>query len=226
MDTNINNYIEINNITFKYQKGKTVFQNFSLQLNRGESTVIKGKNGCGKTTLTKIIIGILKPNYGYVKIFGQDTKSLTLGQTGGMVGYVFQYPERQIFSTSVMEELTFPLNFKGYDKIKVNERAKKLIEIFELEHVKDSYPFFLSYGEKRRLAIASVLMNNPGYIILDEPTSSLDSKMIEILSRMIDKLKAEGIGFLIISHNDYFIKRHGDRIIYMGEGDIISDTKL
>lgn len=224
MDTN--NDIEIKNITYKYEKGKTVLENFSLQINVNESTVIIGKNGCGKTTLTKLIIGILKPSFGYVKLFGQDTKDLTLGQIGENMGYVFQYPERQLFSTSVMDQLTFPLIFNGYDKEYANERAEKMIKIFELEKVKNSYPFFISYGEKRRLAIASALMNKPRYIVLDEPTTSLDSERIKILSKVIDKLKIDGIGLLIVTHSEDFTKRHGDRIINLGEGAILSDEKL
>jgi energy-coupling factor transport system ATP-binding protein len=225
-DKNDTNDIEINNITYKYKKGRTVFEDFSLRINSNESTVITGKNGCGKTTLTKLIMGILKPNFGYIKIFGQDIKNLTLGQIGEMIGYVFQYPENQIFATSVVEQLTFPLVFKGYDSEYVNERAEKLIETFDLQKVKDLYPFFLSYGEKRRLAIASVLMNKPRYVVLDEPTASLDNERIEIISEVIDKLKFEGIGVLIISHNDFFTKRHGDRIINIGEGSVLSDEKF
>lgn len=227
MDTKIkHNNIEINDITYKYQKGRSVFNNFSLQLDVNESTVITGKNGCGKTTLTKLIMGILKPDEGYVKLFGQETKNLTLGQIGEKIGYVFQYPERQLFSTSVMDELVFPLMLRGYDKEEVDKRAEKMLELFELKHVKSSYPFFLSYGEKRRLAIASVLMNNPKYIILDEPTASLDNERLEILSQVIDKLRVEKIGFLIITHNEYFMERHRDRIINMEEGEIISDKRL
>lgn len=222
----MDNNIEISSITYNYKKGRTVFENFSLKIKNEESTVITGKNGCGKTTLTKLIMGILKPQLGDIRIFGHNTKDLSLGQTGEMIGYVFQYPERQLFATSVLEELTFPLVFKGCEKNDANERAEKMIEIFQLEKVKDSYPFFLSYGEKRRLAIASVLMNNPKYIILDEPTASLDSERIEILSDVLDKLKEKKIGILIISHNENFVKRHGDRIINIEGGCIVRDEKL
>lgn len=222
----MDNNIGINNIKYKYYKGRTVFEDFSLQIKNEETTVITGKNGSGKTTLTKLIMGILKPQFGDISIFGHNTKKLTLGQTGEMIGYVFQYPERQLFATSVMDELTFPLIFKGFKKEDANERAEKMIEIFQLEKVRGSYPFFLSYGEKRRLAIASVLMNNPKYIILDEPTASLDNERIEILSDVIDRLKEKKIGILIISHSESFIKRHGDRIINIEGGRIVKDEKL
>ena len=209
----MNNTIELNNISYKYPKGRKVFDNFSLNFKNGETTVLTGKNGSGKTTLTKLIMGILKPSFGEVKVFGQSTASLSLSSIGEMVGYVFQYTERQLFSTSVVEELTFPLLFKGYNKEETMDKAEEMLEIFDLGKVKNSYPLFLSYGEKRRLAIASVLMIGPKYLILDEPTASLDKERIDALSEVLDKLKKRNIGMLIISHNKDFIERHKDKVI-------------
>jgi len=219
----MSNCIEINNISYKYNKGRTVFKDFSLNLNCEESTVLVGKNGSGKTTLVKIIMGILKPQLGEIKIFSQDASNLSLGKTGELIGYVYQYPERQLFATSVMEELTFPLIFKGKKREEAYEQAEEMIKVFDLEKVKNSYPFFLSYGEKRRLAIASVLMNKPKYLILDEPTSSLDTERIEALSCVLDELKNKKIGILIISHNKDFIRRHGQRVINLEGGIIAND---
>lgn len=222
----MSNCIEINNISYKYSKGRSVFNDFSLKLNCEDSTVLIGKNGSGKTTLAKIIMGILKPQFGEIRIYGQDANDLSLGKTGEMIGYVFQYPERQLFATSVMEELTFPLIIKGKKKEEAYEQAEEMIKIFDLEKVKDSYPFFLSYGEKRRLAIASVLMNKPKYLILDEPTASLDADRIEALSNVLDELKNKKIGILAISHNKDFIKRHGQRVINLEGGRIADDLKF
>lgn len=216
----MNNKIEINNISYEYHNGRRVFNNFSLQLNNGETTVLTGKNGSGKTTLTKLIMGIIKPYSGEIKIFGQRINGLSLGSTGEIIGYVFQYPERQLFSTSVMEELTFPLIFKGYNKEETFEKAEEMLEIFDLKKVQNSYPFFLSYGEKRRLAIASVLMIGPQYLILDEPTASLDKERIDALSEILLKLKKRNIGMLIISHNKDFIKKHKDRELKLEGGQI------
>jgi len=157
---------------------------------------------------------------------GNELRNLTLGRTGELIGYVYQYPERQLFAQSVVEELTFPLIFKGVTKEEANLRAQNLIEIFSLEKVKNSYPSFLSYGEKRRLAIASVLMNQPKYLILDEPTASLDAERIESLSSVLDNLKSEKIGILAISHNKDFIKRHGQRLINLEGGKIKDDISL
>ncbi len=214
----MNNTIEVKNISFEYPRGRKVFENFSLNLKNGETTVLTGKNGSGKTTLTKLIMGILKPSIGEIKLFGQSTKKLSLAGIGEIAGYVFQYPERQLFGSTVMEELTFPLLFKGQNKGETMAKAEEMLRIFDLEKVKNSYPFFLSYGEKRRLAIASVLMAGPEYLILDEPTASLDKERIDALSEVLDNLKKRNIGMLIISHNKDFIERHKDRIINLEGG--------
>lgn len=220
------NYIEIKNISYKYNKGRTIFDNFSLKLDCEESAVLSGSNGSGKTTLTKLIMGILKIQSGEINIMGNRLRDLSLGRTGELIGYVYQYPERQLFAQSVMDELTFPLIFKGVSKKEADYRAQNLIEIFSLEKVRNSYPFFLSYGEKRRLAIASVLMNQPKYLILDEPTASLDSERIESLSSVLDNLKSKKIGMLAISHNKDFIKKHGQRRINLEGGKITDDISL
>jgi len=214
--------IIIDKISFSYinhNKEVKVFDKFSLILNNGEVTFLTGKNGSGKTTLTKLIMGIIKPTSGSIKLFGSDTSDMTLGQIGQIIGYVFQYPERQLFAPSVMEQLIFPLTFKGVSKEEAVEKAEEMIKLFQLTKVRNSYPYFLSYGEKRRLALASVLMSNPKYLILDEPTTSLDKERILVLSEVLNSLKAKKIGMLIVSHNNDFIKSHGDRIIELG-GDL------
>jgi energy-coupling factor transport system ATP-binding protein len=218
-------FIEINNITFEYSNGRRVIENFSLNINSEEFTFITGKNGSGKTTLTKLIMGILKPQSGEIYIYGKSIRGLSLGQIGQDVGYVFQFPERQLFATSVIEELTFPLLLKGERKGDIFERAEELIRLFELENIRASYPGLLSYGEKRRLAIAAVLMNNPKYLILDEPTASLDNDRIEILQKTLFKLKERKVGLLAISHNKSFIDNLAQRVINLEGGKITGDEK-
>jgi energy-coupling factor transport system ATP-binding protein len=219
----MNNYIEINNVSFSYINGKSIFKDFSLKLDCEETTILTGKNGSGKTTLSKLIVGVLKPQLGNIMILGESSKSMSLGRIGELIGYVYQYPERQLFAQSVIDELTFPLIFKGMDKEIVYAEAEEMIKLFELDKVKNSYPFFLSYGEKRRLAIASVLMNKPKYLIMDEPTASLDHERIESLSLVLDMLKEKRVGVLIISHNKDFIENHGQRILHIEGGNVVND---
>lgn len=218
-------YIELKNINYKYNNGRIVFQDFSLKLNCEETTILTGENGSGKTTLTKLIMGILKPQSGDIFIFGKNSKKISLAEIGKILGYVFQYPDLQLFAASVLEELIFPEQFKKRDEKITLLKAEDLMRVFQLEDLKDSYPPLLSYGEKRRLAIASILMNDPKYLILDEPTSSLDQERIETLSLVLKKLKKKGVGSLIISHDKKFINENGERIIQLEGGRIISDAK-
>lgn len=168
--------------------------------------------------------GIFKPDSGSILIDGKETKDMSLGQIGKKIGYLFQNPQNQIFSTTVYEELTFALEFKSVDKEEVEYKANKMLELFYIKHVKDSLPYKLSQGEKKRLALAAMLINNPEFLILDEPTTGLDVKRINILSDVLDNLKKEKeIGMVIISHDKDFIDYHADRIIKMSKGDIIDD---
>lgn len=219
----MNKCIELNNVSFSYTNRKSIFKDFSLKLDCEETTILTGKNGSGKTTLSKLIVGVLKPQLGDIMIEGENSKSMSLGRIGELIGYVYQYPERQLFAQSVIDELTFPLIFKGMDKEIVYAEAEEMIKLFELDKVKNSYPFFLSYGEKRRLAIASVLMSKPKYLIMDEPTASLDHERIESLSLVLDMLKVKGVGVLIISHNKDFIENHGQRILHIEGGNVVND---
>ncbi|MEL7646903.1 MAG: ABC transporter ATP-binding protein [Sedimentibacter sp.] len=218
-------FIELKEISFSYKKGRNIFDGLSMTLDCKESTVITGSNGSGKTTLAKIIMGILKISSGEITIMRENAAHMSLGKTGELIGYVFQHPERQLFAASVFDELTFPLMIKGTAAAEASARAQEMLDLFELDKVRDSYPHFLSYGEKRRLAVAAVLMNKPKYIILDEPTASLDAKRIDTLSRVLKKLEDENIGMLIISHDREFTKRHGQRIIELEGGKILNDVR-
>ena len=219
----MDNLIEIKNMKYQYHKDKKLFEKFSLQLDCKRTTVITGNNGSGKTTLSKLIMGILKPLEGDIILFGDNSKKMTLSEIGKGIGYVFQYPERQLFTTSVIDELTFAQLLKGEKKEAVMEKAEEMIELFALEKARDVYPFFLSYGEKKRLAIASALMNNPKYLILDEPTASLDKDKIINLSMILNKLEEKNVGKLIITHDKNFIKEHGERVIHLDGGRIVKD---
>lgn len=218
--------MNIKNLSYAYPKGRAVFEDFHLTLLQGQVTMLTGRNGSGKTTLVKLMMGILKPQQGEIFLFNQSIKGLSLGEIGMRVGYVFQYPEKQLFASKVLDELSFPLLLRGGDKEVVYARAEEMIKTFELEKIREVHPFLLSYGEKRRLAIAAVLMNDPEYVILDEPTSSLDEERVDLLSEVIEKLKDAGKGMLIISHHEAFVNKHGERSIQLEGGKVIRDVLL
>jgi energy-coupling factor transport system ATP-binding protein len=219
-------YIEAKNICFTYPKSKKqIINNMSLKLYKDDFTAIVGSNGSGKTTLGKLLTGILKPNTGEVLICGNNSKNMTLGQCGRKVGYLFQNPGRQIFAASVKEELSFVLEFKGIDKEVIEKKANDMLKVFDLMHLKDEFPFNLSRGEKQRLALAAILVNDPEYLILDEPTTGLDFERIKILSHVLNKLRKRKIGIAVISHDEEFVENHAARIVQIEGGEVIGDQR-
>lgn len=215
--------IEIKNINFAYPKSDSLFNDFSLDLNMREATFLIGENGSGKTSLSKLIIGILKPSSGLISIDNKKVDQSSLGEIGKTIGYVFQNPDHQIFGQSVIEEMSFVPILLGEDKEKTIIKADKLLDSFGLLHKRESLPFTLSFGEKRRLAIASSLMREVKYMILDEPLVSLDKENINIIKSTLNELKKMGIGLLVISHNKDFVDEYADRILKIQDGRIAYD---
>ena len=217
-------YIQANNISFGYPRGKKVIKNLSISIFKEDVTAIIGHNGGGKTTLGKLLAGILKPLDGEVLICREDTKKLSLGQVGKKIGYLFQNPSRQIFTSTVEEELLF-IN-KLMDKSMTNAygEVERLLQFFDLDSKRHELTFNLSYGEKQRLALSAILMNKPEFLILDEPTTGLDEVRKNKLSRYLKELKEEGVGMIIISHDLDFIDIHATRRIEIARGEIIVNT--
>src|SRR5690606_12458880 len=134
-------------------------------------------------------------------------REMPLSEIGSKIGYLFQNPEKQFFTNTVYDELSFVLKIKGYDDEYIKDKVEKKLKLFQLKGLEKSSPFLLSQGEKQRLAIAAILINEPQYLILDEPTTGLDNRRKEILLKILTKLKNRGIGMTIISHDDEFIGR-------------------
>lgn len=217
-------YIQIGNISFLYKKEKTIFDGFSLDLPGDKISVILGDNGSGKTTLTKLIMGILKPLDGNVFIDRKNNRDLSLGEVGKSIGYLFQNPDHQIFGTSVLDQLVWSNYILGEDKENYTEKANNLLNEFGILDLKDRYPFYLSMGEKRMLALASVMMRDIHYLILDEPTSSLDSERVDILIDKLKYLNGKGIGALVITHDFDFAKAIGHKIFHLEDGRLKDET--
>jgi energy-coupling factor transport system ATP-binding protein len=213
-------FIRADDVSFSYAGKKPVIRNMNLRFNRGEFTAIMGPNGCGKTTLGKLMVGILKPVSGSIFINKKDITTMSLGEAGAQIGYLFQNPEFQIFATTVMEELTFILRLNDIDEDQIIRQVERVLSLLNLNDKRDSITFNLSYGEKQRLAIAGILLNKPDYLILDEPTTGLDIVRKEILLSTLYELLDEGIGMSVITHDEKFVKNFTGRLIKMNEGRV------
>ena len=219
------NFIELKELSFGYTSNKTIIKRLNLKISKDEVTSIVGSNGSGKTTLGKLMMGILKPTIGGVYILDEDVSQMSLAQVGSKIGYLFQNPEKHFFTNTLEEELGFILKFKDVNELSIQQQIDELIEIFELNHLRKSSPLLLSQGEKQRLAIATILINKPEYLILDEPTTGLDIERKRELLNQLNQLREEGIGMTVISHDQFIIEELSQRVIKIHRGEIIDDQR-
>ncbi len=214
-------FIQVNQMSCSI-KGKVILTDINLKLEQSQCVALVGPNGSGKTTLGKALAGILPFQKGSIYLQNESIKEKSLSSIGTVIGYLFQNPEKQIFASTVAEELSFALKYKGFPADEIEKSVDDMLRRFELNHLKNASTYFLSQGEKQRLAIAALLMNHPQYLILDEPTTGLDSKRKEQLGHLLDSLK-DKVGMLLISHDKSFIRRHAYQTLKMEGGQILHD---
>ena len=209
--------IDVKSVTYSYPMTNIpVLVDFSMQLDRGEIVAVTGRNGCGKTTLTKLLVGILRPTSGRISIDGLDASGMDLFEIGRRAGYVFQNPNRQLFCDTAFNEVAFGLRNLGLDESQTADKAEYYLEYFDLSRYRETYPGKLSFGEKQRLALAAVIALGTNYIILDEPTTGLDARRQRELGELLVKLRRElDCGIVIVSHKADFIARYADRELVM-----------
>jgi len=209
--------IKVENITYQYPDAcARVISGFSACFEGGEITAVRGRNGCGKTTLSKLMVGILRPAEGRVLIDGADIRSQDLFEIGQKAGYVFQNPNSQLFCDTVYNEVAYGLINQGLDNALISEKAGYYLGYFGLSQHRDDYPGNLSLGEKQRLALAAVLALGTDYLVLDEPTTGLDIYRRRELGGILCKLRQDtGCGIVLISHEPDFIAKFSDRELVM-----------
>lgn len=216
--------IEIKDLSFSYDNDKFI-NNLNLNIENGEMLGIMGNTGCGKSTLVQLIAGLIKPDNGQIIIDGDNitNKKFDKATLRKKLGIVFQFPEMQLFEQTVQKDIYFGLKkFRLSDEEKY-KRAKDILALLNLDFdkIKDKSPLALSGGEKRKIAVAGILVCNPKYLILDEPIAGLDSDSRENFMNLLVKLKETGITIIIISHNADYIAEYCDRVIVMDNGQIV-----
>lgn len=212
--------IRLENISYEYKKSGFRLECGFLELYAGENVLITGPVGSGKTTLSKLMCGILKPHTGSVLINGTDSRTLSLGRIGQTAGYLFQDPQKQLFTATVWEEILFADSVKGTDLFAAAERADGLLKKFGLYGLKDRSVYRLSIGEKQRLALCAVLMQGARYLIMDEPGTGLDCENRSLLYETIKELNEAGIGTAVVTHSREMIERFGARQIRVLSGKV------
>lgn len=209
--------IKLDDICFAYDS-TPVLKHFSTEIADGEFVVIKGDNGCGKSTLLNIINALEFAEIGTYTFDGTviDKKAMKNEQFAKAfhqkIGYVFQNTDAQLFCSSVYDEIDFAPRQMQLDEAEIAKRVDDMLKLTGTEHLKERAPFHLSMGEKKKVAVASVLAMNPQVLILDEPMNFLDKKSRQWLVEFLNQMHAVGKTIIIVSHTDDFDKM-ADRII-------------
>lgn len=217
------NQIELRNASFSYPNGTLANEDLNLIVREGERVAIIGQNGAGKTTAVKLMNGLNKPTKGDVFVNGINTRERTTAQISSMVGYVFQNPDDQIFKTTVRDEIEFWMRYKQLPEDEVERRTARATELSGIGEYFDKNPYEIPYTAKKFVSIASVLVAETPYLILDEPTAGQDALGVERLARLMDTLEKEGRTIVAITHDMEFVADFFGRVIVMADKHIIAD---
>jgi len=216
--------ISIKNLIYAYSDGTEALKNIDLDISKNESIAIIGQNGAGKSTLLMHLNGILKGNNGSIKIFDKNLKNKKREEIIKEVGVVFQDPDDQLFMPTVFDDVAFgPLNM-NLPEDEVRKRVNDALMMVDMPGYEKKYPQHLSFGEKKKISLASVLSMDPEIVALDEPTANLDPKSRRDLIKIIRNLKAEGKTIIIATHDLNVIPGIVDRIYILNKTIIAEGT--
>jgi energy-coupling factor transport system ATP-binding protein len=215
--------IEVEDVHYVYPSNVEALKGVSLTVKDGEFVAIMGQNGAGKTTLVKHFNGLLKPTQGTVRIDGVDTRKASIAELARNVGFVFQNPDHQLFSETVEEEISFALKNFGFKSEVIEKRLEWALNLLGLTQYRKTSPFLLSGGERKRVALASVLAWDPKALVLDEPTIGQDHQQKENLRQFIVQMQAQGKTVVTVTHDVEFVAECNPRVLLMKEGKIVAD---
>lgn len=215
-----------NGLTFGYPGQRMIFENFNFSINAGEMVALVGQNGTGKTTLINLITGFLQPQSGHLTLGDRSLDSLSVKERAEKIGYVLQDPNQMISKTMVFDEVVLGLQLRGISQEEQEQRVKKILQVTGL------YPFrnwpisALSFGQKKRVTIAAVLVLQPQVLILDEPTAGQDlahyAKMMDFLRKMNRQLD---VTVLMVTHDMNLMMSYADRTLVLDGGRLLANSK-
>lgn len=216
--------IKIENLTFSYER-ENILENLSLEIDKGEIISILGPNGAGKSTLAKLMCGFLRPDSGKIILTGKDSKDLSIKEIADKVGFILQNPNAMISKTMIFDEVAFGLRVRGVAEDVIEKKVHDALEICGLYSFRKWPISALSYGQRRRVTIASILVLDPEVIIMDEPTAGQDFHHYTKMMEFIRKINKEyDLTILMISHDMHLIEEYTDRALVIGDKKILADT--
>lgn len=212
--------IKFEEVSFGYENKETI-KDVSFHITKGEFVAIIGSNGAGKTTISKLSNGILKPTSGRVLVKGKDTRTTKTSELAKTIGFLFQNPDRQLCHNTIREEIQFGLHCVLKDAGEINRRVEKTLETFGLSGEND--PFSMSRGERQRIALASVLAVEPEILVLDEPTTGLDYRECIHIMELIKELNHGGVTIIMITHDMEIVNDFASRVLVISGGRLMAD---
>ena len=216
--------IEVSHVSYGYNKERLALSDVSFDICRGEKISIVGKNGAGKSTAAKLICGIIRPQSGEVKINGEDYMALSIRDIGCIVGYVMQNPNQMLVKDIIKDEVGLVMQLHGFAQEEIDKRTERVLRMCDLYGMRNWPVGVLSYGQKKRITIASILGLQPDVIILDEPTAGQDYKRYTEIMSFIDELNRDfGITIVFITHDMHLAIEYTDRSIVFADSKCIAD---
>ena len=215
--------LEMRDVKFSYESGKEILHGVSFKINKGEMVSIVGRNGAGKTTISKLICGFYKPTEGQILFNGRDLINDTIKERAEKIGIVMQNPNQMISKTMIFDEVALGLKVRGVPEEEIKNRVFKTLKICGLYEFRNWPISALSFGQKKRVTIASILALNPEVLILDEPTAGQDFKHYTEIMEFLKELNQKGVTIIMITHDMHLMLEYTNRAIVLSNGLKLAD---
>ncbi|MDE6203105.1 MAG: ABC transporter ATP-binding protein, partial [Lachnospiraceae bacterium] len=216
--------LKVEDLYFSYVEGSPILQHIHFDIKKGEMVSIVGKNGAGKSTLSNLICGFYKPTKGKILLNGEDIAPLSIKERGEKIGLVMQSPNQMISKPMIFDEVALGLAVRGVPEEEIKERVYRTLKICGLYPFRNWPVSALSFGQKKRVSIASILVMNPEVLILDEPTAGQDYRhYTEIMEFLKEINETYGITIIMITHDMHLMLEYTDRAIVIADGHLIAD---
>lgn len=212
--------IRFENVTFGYSEKRLILDDLTFHIPQGDFVALIGANGAGKSTISRLVNGLLHPTKGHVYLNGKDTLKTPSSTLARDCGFLFQNPDRQICENTVKDEIAFSMKAQGWPSDRIEERTREVLETFDLDP--EWFPFSRSRGERQRIALASVLACQPQLLILDEPTTGLDYlECIRIMDYVTRLNQEKGVTVLMVSHDMELVQSYAKNVLILNHGKIL-----
>lgn len=221
-DSSSDSILKVEGLSVSYGDNPAIIEDMSFSLKKGERLAIVGKNGAGKSTLAKALCGFV-PSQGKITYKGQDISQDSIAERSERIGFVLQNPNQMISQTMIFDEVALGLRLRGIEETEVEERVHEVLKTCGLYSFRKWPISALSFGQKKRVTIASILVLKPEIIILDEPTAGQDYKTYTDIMNFLDSLQKQGHTIVMITHDMQLMLEYSDRCLVVVEGKIIAD---